>query len=234
MNYQGSIQIRVTHTGSDTTLARIIKLMEDAQGKKAPISKLADTACRVLCTGSAGDSCDCGDHMGADGALCYIRADRICIRSRDCLPVCIRSCNTDSHHGWDRKRCQLWNSGKSGEALEMMHKVDAVVLDKTGTITKGKPQVVEIITKDMEEDEMLTIAASCEQASEHPLALAIVEEGKKAQSESDAPGIFRKPDRKGTQGRTWRRDSIYRQCQNGGGASDNAGRTEREGRRYCR
>ena len=63
---------------------------------------------------------------------------------------------------------------KSGEALETTHKVQVVVLDKTGTITEGKPKVVDVISHEMEPDELLRLAASCERSSEHPLGEAIV------------------------------------------------------------
>ena len=79
---------------------------------------------------------------------------------------------------------------KSGEALETTHKVDTVVLDKTGTITEGKPKVMGIIT-DRSEEELLRIAASCEQNSEHPLGQAIVEEAKERGLTLEQPEIFR-------------------------------------------
>lgn len=190
MNYQGSIQIRVTHTGSDTTLARIIKLMEDAQGKKAPISKLADTVAGYFVPAVLAIAVIAAIIWALTGhSVTFVLTVFVSVLVIAC-PCALGLATPTAIMVGTGKGASYGILVKSGEALEMMHKVDAVVLDKTGTITKGKPQVVEIITKDMEEDEMLAIAASCEQASEHPLALAIVEEGKKRNLNLTHPEYF--------------------------------------------
>lgn len=175
MNYNGAMQVAVTHVGSDTTLAKIIKLMEDAQGKKAPISKLADTVA--------------GYFVPAVLLIAFAAAVIWAIAGypasfvlRIFVSVLVIACPCAL--GLATPTAIMVGTGlgakygiliKSGEALEITHKVGAVILDKTGTITEGKPKVTDIISGEVPEDELLLLAASCEVPSEHPLGQAIVE-----------------------------------------------------------
>ena len=174
VNYQGAITVKVTHVGSDTTLAKIVKMMEDAQGKKAPISKLADTVA--------------GYFVPTVMAIAIIAAIVWTMLGQDItfvltifVSVLVIACPCAL--GLATPTAIMVGTGlganhgiliKSGEALEISHKVNAVVLDKTGTITEGKPAVTRVIGYEILEDELLQIAASCEQVSEHPLGQAIV------------------------------------------------------------
>lgn len=176
VNYQGAVTVKVTHVGSDTTLAKIVKMMEDAQGKKAPISKLADTVA--------------GYFVPAVMAIAIIAAivwtlvlpePDIAFVLTIFVSVLVIACPCAL--GLATPTAIMVGTGlganhgiliKSGEALEISHKVNAVVLDKTGTITEGKPAVTRVISHEISEDELLQIAASCEQVSEHPLGQAIV------------------------------------------------------------
>lgn len=178
VNYQGAVTVKVTHVGSDTTLAKIVKMMEDAQGKKAPISKLADTVA--------------GYFVPAVMAIAVIAAIVWLLLGKDItfvltifVSVLVIACPCAL--GLATPTAIMVGTGlganhgiliKSGEALEISHKVDAVVLDKTGTITEGKPAVTHIISHQISENELLQIAASCEQVSEHPLGQAIVNDAK--------------------------------------------------------
>ena len=178
VNYQGAVTVRVTHVGSDTTLAKIVKMMEDAQGKKAPISKLADTVA--------------GYFVPTVMAIAVIAAIVWLLLGKDItfvltifVSVLVIACPCAL--GLATPTAIMVGTGlganhgiliKSGEALEISHKVDAVVLDKTGTITEGKPAVTRLISHDISENELLQIAASCEQVSEHPLGQAIVNDAK--------------------------------------------------------
>lgn len=175
VNFQGSLTVKVTRTGSDTTLAKIVKMMEDAQGKKAPISKLADTVAgyfvpAVMCI--AVIAAVIWLLLGHD--IAFVLTIFVSVLVIDCpcalglaTPTAIMvGTGLGASHGI---------LIKSGEALEICHKVDTVILDKTGTITEGKPSVQEIHTEKMKTEELLFIAASCEQVSEHPLGQAIVE-----------------------------------------------------------
>lgn len=178
VNYQGAVTVKVTHVGSDTTLAKIVKMMEDAQGKKAPISKLADTVA--------------GYFVPTVMAIAVIAAIVWLLLGKDItfvltifVSVLVIACPCAL--GLATPTAIMVGTGlganhgiliKSGEALEISHKVNAVVLDKTGTITEGKPAVTRLISHEISENELLQIAASCEQVSEHPLGQAIVNDAK--------------------------------------------------------
>ena len=174
VNYQGAIVVKVTRVGADTTLAKIVKMMEDAQGKKAPISKRADTVA--------------GYFVPVVMAIAIVAAIIWTLLGHDItfvltifVSVLVIACPCAL--GLATPTAIMVGTGlganhgiliKSGEALEISHKVDAVVLDKTGTITEGKPAVMKVISHSISEEELLKIAASCELVSEHPLGQAIV------------------------------------------------------------
>lgn len=178
VNYQGAVTVEVTRVGADTTLAKIVKLMEDAQGKKAPISKLADTVAGYFVPavmGIAVISAIIWLLLGYDLTFVLTIFVSVLVIACPCAlglatPTAIMvGTGLGASHGI---------LIKSGEALELSHRADTVVLDKTGTVTEGRPKVIELISGDMKEEEFLAIAASCEQASEHPLGQAIVDEAK--------------------------------------------------------
>lgn len=177
MNFTGAMEVEVTHTGEDTTLARIIRLIEDAQGKKAPISKLADQVAGVFVPVVM--------IIAAAAALLWwlVGGQELSFVLTIFVAVLVIACPCAL--GLATPTAIMVGTGvgashgiliKSGEALEICHKTNAVILDKTGTITAGKPQVTDILVFDADytEDEILRIAASCEQMSEHPLGQAIV------------------------------------------------------------
>ena len=178
VNYQGAVTVKVTHVGADTTLAKIVKMMEDAQGKKAPISKVADTVAGYFVPtviGIAIVAAIIWAILGQDITFVLTIFVSVLVIACPCAlglatPTAIMvGTGLGANHGI---------LIKSGEALEISHKVNAVVLDKTGTITQGKPAVTKLISHEISEDELLTIAATCEQVSEHPLGDAIVNEAK--------------------------------------------------------
>lgn len=177
MNYQGAITVRVEKTGEDTTLAKIIRLMEEAQGKKAPISKLADKA--------AGYFVPAVMVIALTAAVVWalLGYERSFVLNVF-VSVLVIACPCAL--GLATPTAIMVGTGlgagngiliKSGEALETAHRADTVVLDKTGTITRGTPQVTGILPADKAE-EVLALAASCERSSEHPLGRAIVERAK--------------------------------------------------------
>lgn len=178
VNYQGAVTVKVTHVGADTTLAKIVKMMEDAQGKKAPISKVADTVAGYFVPtvmGIAIVAAIVWALLGHDLTFVLTIFVSVLVIACPCAlglatPTAIMvGTGLGANHGI---------LIKSGEALEISHKVNAVVLDKTGTITQGKPAVTKIISHEITEEELLKLAASCEQVSEHPLGDAIVNEAK--------------------------------------------------------
>ncbi|MDL2249421.1 cadmium-translocating P-type ATPase [Lachnospiraceae bacterium OttesenSCG-928-J05] len=173
MNYQGAVTVRVNRVGEDTTLAKIVKMMEDAQGKKAPISKLADKVAGIFVPAVmiiAVLAAVIWALLGHDLAFCLTIFVSVLVIACPCAlglatPTAIMvGTGIGAEHGI---------LIKSGEALELAHEVKRVILDKTGTITEGKPAVVDIITQEPPE-ELLRVAATLETSSEHPLALAIV------------------------------------------------------------
>ena len=178
VNYQGAIVVQVVRVGTDTTLAKIVKMMEDAQGKKAPISKLADTVAGYFVPTVmtiAVVAAIVWAMLGHDITFVLTIFVSVLVIACPCAlglatPTAIMvGTGLGANHGI---------LIKSGEALEISHKVDAVVLDKTGTITEGKPAVMKVVSHNVSEEELLRIAASCEQVSEHPLGQAIVNDAK--------------------------------------------------------
>lgn len=174
INYQGAITVTVTRVGSDTTLAKIVKMMEDAQGKKAPISKLADKVAGYfvpVVMSIAIVAAVIWALLGKDSTFVLQIFVSVLVIACPCALGLATPTAIMVGTGLGAKYGILI---KSGEALEISHKVNAVVLDKTGTITEGKPTVTKILSHSISGDKLLRIAASCEQVSEHPLGQAIV------------------------------------------------------------
>ncbi len=175
MNKTGYIRFRAEKVGEDTTLSQIIRLVEEAGSSKAPIAKLADRISGVfvpvvLLIAIAASILWLVFGQSFEFALSIGIA--VLVISCPCAlglatPVAIMV-GTGKGAG-----CGILF--KSAQALQLLHKTDIVVLDKTGTITEGKPRVTDILTiKSKSEEELLTIAASMEKPSEHPLSGAIV------------------------------------------------------------
>ena len=145
MNYNGAMEVEVTHVGSDTTLSKIIKMIEDAQGKKAPISKLADKVAGYFVPAVMG--------IALVAALLWwiLGGKELSFVLTIFVAVLVIACPCAL--GLATPTAIMVGTGvgaghgiliKSGEALEICHKVDAVILDKTGTITEGKPKVTDV------------------------------------------------------------------------------------------
>ena len=175
MNYNGALEMEVTHTGKDTTLAKIIRLMEEAQGRKAPISKMADVV--------AGYFVPAVLVIAVLAAVIWaVTGHPISFVLKIFVSVLVIACPCAL--GLATPTAIMVGTGlgashgiliKSGEALEITHKAQAGVLDKTGTVTEGKPKVVQVISKTRSREELLWMAGACEVPSEHPLGKAIVE-----------------------------------------------------------
>ena len=208
INYDGALRVRVTHTGEDTTLAKIIRLMEEAQGKKAPISKLADKVA--------------GYFVPAVITIAFLAAGAWAVAGHDLafvltVFVCVLVIACPCALGLATPTAIMVGTGvgagngiliKSGEALETAHRVDAVVLDKTGTVTEGRPKVTDIYALEGTEEELLCLAASCEQDSEHPLGQAIVEGAKERGLTLSKPDFFRSMTGKGLAARMGEREIL--------------------------
>lgn len=188
INKNGSLKIEATAVGKDTVISKIIKLVENAQGSKAPIAKIADKVSSyfvpivmVIAT--------------AAGIIWYYLGSRGIVEINNTpsifaltifISVMVIACPCSLGLATPTaimvgtgKGAELGILIKSGEALEKAHKVNTVVFDKTGTLTEGKPKVTDILTLDgYKENDTLQIAGALELHSEHPLGEAIVEEAK--------------------------------------------------------
>ena len=177
INKSGSFNFRATKVGTDTTLAQIIQLVEDASSSKAPIAKLADKISGVFVPVVIGLSVIATIIwllLGYEFEFALSIGISILVVSCPCAlglatPVAIMV--------GTGKGAENGILIKSAEALEIAHTIDTVVLDKTGTITEGKPKVTDIIpSSSISKEDLLQIAASIEKLSEHPLSEAIVNE----------------------------------------------------------
>ena len=192
VNYNGVMEVEVTRTGENTTLSRIVKLVEDAQGKKAPISKIADQVAGIFVPAVMGIA------LVATLLWWIFGGKDITFLLTIFVSVLVIACPCAL--GLATPTAIMVGTGvgaghgillKSGEALEITHKVDTIVLDKTGTITEGKPKVTDICSfSGLSEEELLSLAAGCEQVSEHPLGAAIVEAAKGRNMELSYPEQF--------------------------------------------
>ena len=173
VNQNGVLYVRVTRTGDDTTLSRIIRFVEDAQGKKAPISKTADKVAGVFVPTVI--------TIALLAAVAWaIAGEPFSFVLRVFTSVLVIACPCAL--GLATPTAIMVGTGlgarhgiliRSGEILEITHSVDTVVLDKTGTVTQGTPAVTEIVPWETSEEALLNTAAAVEAVSSHPLADAI-------------------------------------------------------------
>ncbi len=175
VNKSGYFVFRVEKVGEDTTLAQIISLVEEAASSKAPISKLADKVAGVfvpVVIGIAIVTAVVWLLIGKGAPFAFTMAVSVLVIS---CPCALGLATPTAIMVGTGRGAQLGILIKSAESLETACKTDTVVLDKTGTITEGKPSVTDIIPCGVTENELLAVAAAVENASEHPLARAIVE-----------------------------------------------------------
>ena len=176
LNKNGSFQFEATKVGKDTTLSQIIKLVEDAQGSKAPIAQLADKVSGVFVPVVIVLAILSGLAWFFLGQESWIFALTITISVLVIACPCALGLATPTAiMVGTGKGAENGVLIKSGDALETTHKLETIVFDKTGTITEGKPVVTDVVVSNkMTQDELLLLAASAEKGSEHPLGEAIV------------------------------------------------------------
>ena len=176
----GYIRIRAEKVGKDTTLSRIISLLEDAAASKAPISRVADRVSAVFVPAVIGISVLTAVLWAAithDFSMAFNCAVSVLVIS---CPCALGLATPTAIMVGTGKGASNGILIKSAEALENAHSINTVVLDKTGTITQGAPVVTDILcSESVREEELLQIAASLEKLSEHPLADAIVAEAER-------------------------------------------------------
>ena len=179
INKQGTLRARATAVGSDTALAQIVKLVQEAQNSKAPAQRLADRAAfwlvLVALVGGLGTFLVwLGLGKPVTGALLFA-ITVVVVTCPDALGLATPTAIMVGT-GLGAKRGILF---KNAVALEQVASVDTVVLDKTGTLTKGEPEVVAVVTADgIDENELLRLSAAVERESEHPLAEAVIRAAK--------------------------------------------------------
>lgn len=176
LNKTGFIKYEATKVGKDTALAQIVKLVEDAQGSKAPIAKMADIISAyfvpivIALAIIASIAWLLAGETGVFALSIFIAVLVIA------CPCALGLATPTAIMVGTGKGAEYGVLIKGGEALETTHKLTTIVFDKTGTITEGKPKVTDIITTGEDEDIILSLAASAEKGSEHPLGEAIVRE----------------------------------------------------------
>lgn len=197
INTSGYIHVTAQRVGDDTTISQIIRLVDEASASKAPIAKIADAVAGIfvpaVITLAVAATALWYFAMGADLEFAFSIGISILVISCPCAlglatPVAIMV--------GTGKGAENGILIKSGEALERAHAIDTVVMDKTGTITEGKPRVTDMQALTCSETELLALAAGMEQGSEHPLAEAIVacgkERGVTPKAVSDFQAVFGK------------------------------------------
>ncbi len=183
VNKYGTFTMRATKVGKDTVLSQIVKMVEDAQGSKAPIQKLADIIAAYFVPAVfvvAIVTFSLWMVYGPAPALAFALTNFVAVLIIAC-PCALGLATPIGMMVGIGKGAELGVLIKDSEALELAHKIKAIILDKTGTLTMGKPSVTDIVDDNFKE--ILRLAASAEQGSEHPLARAIVERAKAEQIE---------------------------------------------------
>ncbi|CAG5081480.1 Copper-exporting ATPase CopA [Thermobacillus xylanilyticus] len=175
VNKHGMLKVRATKVGKDTALAQIIRVVEEAQGSKAPIQRVADAISGVFVPIVVGIAlltfliwffwADAGNFAGA-----LRKAIAVLVIA---CPCALGLATPTSIMAGSGRSAELGILFKGGDHLELTHRIDTVVLDKTGTVTKGKPELTDVIAVMPDETELLRLVGAAEKPSEHPLAEAI-------------------------------------------------------------
>lgn len=176
INKTGSFQFKTTKVGKDTALAQIIKMVQDAQGSKAPIQRLADIIAGIfvpIVIAIAILAFVVWFDFGPQPALTYALITFVTVLIIAC-PCALGLATPTSIMVGTGKGAENGILIKGGEALETAHKIQAIILDKTGTITNGEPKVTDVLVfNEFDKNDILSLAASAERGSEHPLGEAI-------------------------------------------------------------
>ncbi len=177
INLSGSLIFEATKVGRDTVLAQIVRMVEEAQGSKPPIARLADVIAGIfvpIVIGISLATFAAWALFGPEPRLTFAFVNFVAVLIVAC-PCALGLATPISIMVGTGRGAELGILFRGGEALETAHRVNAVVLDKTGTLTEGRPAVTDVLSSSgMEPDELLSLAASAESRSEHPLGTAIV------------------------------------------------------------
>ena len=177
VNTSGGISVEATKVGSATAIAQIIRMVQQAQGSRAPVQRLADTVAAYFVPGVLTIAAvtflawwQFGPQPGFDIAM--LNAIAVLIIACPCALGLATPTAVMVGAGVGARYGILV---RGAEALELAHRLDVVVFDKTGTLTQGKPHVTDVLAREVSEHELLTLAAAVELHSEHPLAAAVVQ-----------------------------------------------------------
>lgn len=176
MNKNGMLRISATKVGKETALAQIIKVVEEAQGSKAPIQRVADVISGIfvpIVVGIALVTFLIWYFLVSPGDFAGSLEKAIAVLVIAC-PCALGLATPTSIMAGSGRAAEFGILFKGGEHLEQTHRIDAIILDKTGTVTKGKPELTDVLTE-RNEAEFLRLVGAAEKNSEHPLAEAIVE-----------------------------------------------------------
>ena len=189
VNTTGNLTIRVTGVGKDTVLARIIRLVEEAQGSKAPIQRLADAVSSyfvpaVIAVAAVVFAVWLA--IGPSPSYVYAMVASVAVLIIAC-PCAMGLATPTAIMVGTGKAAELGVLIRSAETLERAHKTQVVVFDKTGTLTTGVPEVIDIVTRVRTENGVLTLAGTLERSSEHPVGRAVVAEAQERGLPIDAP-----------------------------------------------
>ncbi|PTX58921.1 Cu+-exporting ATPase [Melghirimyces profundicolus] len=186
LNKNGTLTFRATKVGKETALSQIIRIVEEAQGTKAPVQRLADRIASIfvpIVLVIAATTFLLWYFLFAPGNLEVAILNLTAVLVIAC-PCSLGLATPTSIMVGTGKGAENGILFKGGQYLEQTHRIDAVILDKTGTLTKGEPELTDILpANDWSEEELLRWAASAEKASEHPLAQAIVRKAEEQQAE---------------------------------------------------
>ena len=195
LNTTGALTMRAERVGADTVLARIIRLVQEAQGSKAPIANLADRISLYFVPTVMSIAVASGLiwYLGADQSFTFSLRIFIAVMVIAC-PCAMGLATPTSIMVGTGRGAQLGVLVKSGRALETAHRLDVLILDKTGTVTFGVPALTDVVllpgAGDMSEEEVLALAAGAESVSEHPLATAVVRSARERGLDAPAPEDF--------------------------------------------
>ena len=176
VNTTGSFTCRATRTGSDSALAQIVRLVEEAQGSKAPIQRLADLVASYFVPTVIGIAIAVFAVwyvFGPEPSYVYAMLTAVAVLIIAC-PCALGLATPTAIMVGTAKGAERGILIRNAESLERAHSIDVIVLDKTGTLTSGTPTVTDVVAVGIDEDALLALAASAERPSEHPLGLAIL------------------------------------------------------------
>jgi Cu+-exporting ATPase len=211
INKTGSFKFQATKVGKDTTLAQIIRLVQDAQGSKAPIQRLADVISGyfvpvVISTAIA--AFVIWFNFGPSPALTFALLTFVAVMIIAC-PCALGLATPTAVMVGTGKGAENGILIKGGESLETAHKLDTIVFDKTGTLTKGEPEITDLVSINANsEEEILKYAASAEKVSEHPLGEAIIKSAIEKKIELHDPKDFKAIEGHGIEARVNGKDVL--------------------------